>query len=529
MNKQKLIKVLQDNNVSFNSQLLNESVVGYANDENAVYAKRLYADLYLMAQYGIQNGFGKVSGAIKKISDFIAQLLNGTKYEIVNLTKMETQRQKILSGLGDLNGGINMNMKEELLKNLEDCIAVSDAIVSFRGDNAKLCEKLTESKAILEQLRTELDNVVDVLSVDAGNFQAAIFDILMDWRKAVSNYNCYSDNVQSLRQAISIAKDWGKLTQTVSRFNRAKEERDYYLYSPDYDDICGIIKAAPFAERTEGLRTAVTAYRENTAYLCDVESLKAKKQDLEDKLKSEEERIQRILQDLSNEYDQTVVAFQNGALDATTADRRCSDCEEEYARYEEELKDIKQDYSERISEIHDEIYQAGVDSRVREQLAGEFERVINMLERYRNTDPAKFVLLCSRVDFETMHDTLTGRASDNSRNELFTNIQAITNVVDQEVNEQRKVAAELTDIRKKAKQESHAQLTLQKEKEAKRKAEQAVSHVGRIGTAQSNEEASVKNMEARLKAGKLGGIKPPVGQNTNTNPDGTIPVGNDDK
>ena len=112
---------------------------------------------------------------------------------------------------------------------------------------------------------------------------------------------------------------------------------------------------------------------------------------------------------------------------------------------------------------------------------------------------------------------------------MFTNIQAITNVVDQEVNEQRKVAAELTDIRKKAKQESHAQLTLQKEKEAKRKAEQAVSHVGRIGTAQSNEEASVKNMEARLKAGKLGGIKPPVGQNTNTNPDGTIPVGNDDK
>lgn len=529
MNKQKLIKVLQDNNVPFNSQLLNESVVGYANDENAVYAKRLYADLYLMAQYGVQNGFGKVSGAIKKISDFIAQLLNGTKYEIVNLTKMEAQRQKIISGLGDLNGGINMNMKDELLKNLEDCIAVSDAIVSFRGDNANLCGRISESKTILEQLRTELDNVVDVTSKEAANFQAAIFDILMDWRMDVSKYNCYSDNVQKLRQAITQAKEWGKLTASVSRFNKAKENTDYYVYKSGYDDVCGIIKAAPYAERTEGLRTAVTMYREGTAYLCDVERLKAEKVELEEKLKSEEERIQGILNDLSNEYDQTMVAYQNGALDVTTADRRCADCEEEYARYEDELKEIKADYSERISELYAEIHEAGIDSRIREQLAGEFEKVINMLERYRNTDPAKFVLLCSRIDFNIMHDTLTGRASDNSRNELFTNIQAITKVVEEEVNEQRRVAAELSGIRKQAKQESHEQLILDKEKEAKRKKEQTVSHVGRIGNAQNTEEVSANNMAARMKVGKLGGIKPPVGQNTNTNSDGTIPVGNDDK
>ncbi|MGN0812141.1 MAG: hypothetical protein ACI4MQ_01340 [Candidatus Coproplasma sp.] len=531
MKKENLIKILKDNGVPFNSALSDEAVLGYANDENAVYAQRLYADLYLMAQYGVQNGFGKVRDEIKKISDFIAKLLNGTKYKIVNLTKMEAQRQKIMSGLGDLNGGMNMDMKNQLIKNLDDCIAVSDAIVSFRGDNEGLCSRIAESKKILLQIKGELENVVDVLSKQAANYQVTVFDILMDWRKDVSQYNCFSDNIQRLQTALSQVKEWSKLTSPVGRLGKAKAEKDYYVYSPKYDDVCGIIKAAPFAERTEGLRTAVTEYRESTAYLYNAERMKSELEGLESTLNSERDRLKARLTELSNEYEAIKVEYQNGDLDATTADRRCTACEDEYARYEDELKEIELDYTDRIADLRSEIHDADTNARIREDLAREYERIINMLEGYRNTDPAKFVLLCSHIDFGAMHDTLSGRATATSRNELFTNIQAIISVVEQEITDQRRVASELSEIRKQAKQERQEQVIMDREREIRRKSQQntTVSHVGRINSAQANEETSVKNMDARMKSGKLGGIKPPAGQNTNVNTDGTIPVDNDDK
>ncbi|MGN1103998.1 MAG: hypothetical protein ACI4QI_03900 [Candidatus Coproplasma sp.] len=530
MKKENLIKILQDNEVQFDSALLNEAVAGYANDENAVYAQRLYSDLFLMAQYGLQNGFGKVEPAIKKISSFIAKLLNGTKYKIVNLTDMEAKRQKILSGLGNLNGGINMDMKNQLMKNLEDCIAVSDAIVSFRGDNESLCNAIAESKKILLEIRDELGNVADVLSKQAANYQAEVFDILMDWRRDVSRYNCYTDNIQSLREALSKVKEWGKLTAAVGRFGRAKEKTDYYVYNPKYDDICGIIKAAPYAERTRGLRTAIATYRESTAYLCDVGRMSEELKTLEQNLASEKQRIQTRLAELSAEYDKATTDYQNGVIDATTADRKCSACEDEYASYEDELKELEDDYTERIAELRTDIHDAESDSRIRAKLADEYEKTINMIERYRNADPAKFVLLCSHINFNVMHDTLTGRATADSKNELFTNIQAITDVVEQEITEQRRVAAELEGIRKQAKQKSHEQLIIDKEREARHKDGQKItSNVGRISTARDSEAASAKNMETRLKSGGLGKIKPPAGQNTNVNADGTIPVGNDDK
>lgn len=526
MNKEQLIKILKDNEVYFNEALLNESIAGYSNDENAVYAKRLYNDLYLMATYGVQNGFKKVDDAIEKTSDLIAQLLNGSSYVMVNLSKMETQRQKILKSVGDLNGGINMDMKDELLKNLDDCIKVTDAIVSFRSDNENLCKRLTESKNLLLQIRAELDNVVDAQSKEAADYQSAIFDILMDWRSAVSGYNCYSDHVDQLKEAVEKAKEWGKLSASVKRFNRAQEKKHYYVYNPDYDDVSRIIKAAPYAERIDGLKESLADYRKGTTTIFNVERKKAQLQELEETLKSEKERLNGRLKELSDLFNAVKKQYQNGEINATSANQMCSAYNEEFTSCRDDLNRIEADYTMQITDLRKEIFDAGSDKRIRENVVREYETFLGKIENYRTTDPAMFVILCGRIDFKVLRDMLTGRASMQSREEMFTKIESITSVVENEINAQRKLGEELESIRKEQREERRVQEILDAKKREKNKVN-SPNVIGLNNTLNSEAEDK-KAMEAWMNMGGLGGIAD-FNKNSNDNTDGTIHVDNNDK
>ncbi len=85
-----------------------------------------------------------------------------------------------------------MDILNQLTGNLSDCITAADAIIIIRKENEPLCGKLTESKAVLEEIKETLSHVADAQSKNAAEYQVKIFEALMDWREAVSRYNCYS-------------------------------------------------------------------------------------------------------------------------------------------------------------------------------------------------------------------------------------------------------------------------------------------------------------------------------------------------
>lgn len=531
MQKEQLIEILKQNGVKFNKALLSESVAGYTSDENAEYALVLYEDLFRLAEYGVQFGFGKVKGKIKEISDLIAPLISGTSYVFVSLKDTETKRLKILKGVEELNRSINMDMKDQLMKNLDDCIAVADAITSFRGDDKELCENLAKSKAVLLSIKSELENVADVSSREAAECQARAFEILMDWRKAVSRYQCYSDSVKGLDAALEKVKEWRSRT-SVGR-GRAKADEDYYTYDPKYDDVSGIVSAAHFAERTKGLKNMLVNYRNSTALLYNVAQKKAMIQEAESGYFAERDRLNARIKELSDESDRVLTMYQNGEMDAVVADAKCSDYEAEIARCEDSLQAETEDYEYRISGLRQDLADAEEATRIRNRLAQSFEDFVQTLDTFRITDPAKFVLFCSRLNFEDVYDAFSGRLSAERTSELFTTIQAITTVVENEIITQRRTAREFVAIRDRSRAAQREKLLEEQEREKRaRERNQPVREVGtdRLNRVKSTEEASKKSMEERLRARNLAAGKPTEGdKNPQESADGTIHVGNDEK
>ncbi|MGN1373295.1 MAG: hypothetical protein ACI4VK_04535 [Candidatus Coproplasma sp.] len=537
MDKKTLFEILKQNGVKFNTAILDEEVDGYASDENEAYSQTLYDDLFLLAQYGMQNGFKSVSKKILQLTDYIAKLLNGTKYKSVNLAKMETERSKLMGSPAKVKEGINMDMKDVVLQNLNDCIKVTESILSFRSDNQTLCGRLNESKEILLQIRAELENVSDVMSKQAGEYQVDVFNILLDWRADVGLYQCFTENVESLRGALAKVKEWSKLTKAVSFWNKAKAGEDFYdTYNPQVDDIYGIIKGSSYAERTDALRTSVAEYREHTRKLNDVEGMRADLAALKNEHAAETDRINASITAINNEMKEVIVAGMNGELDQATVDRRCTAYEDQIADYQSELAEVNEDFNSRIIELNEEIQFAGSDTRIRDDLAREFDKVIKRLENYRTTDPAKFTLFCSRIDFTTMLKMLSGRASQESVSELYTSIQAITSVVEEEIRVHRMNAAQLTYIRRDARRVAQEQLIADKEDEALNNPNVHTTRTRNTAAVNTNQaaddEARRRNAERAARLGLNVSPAPQENQQQQTEQrsaiDDIIPIGNDD-
>ncbi|MCM1236654.1 MAG: hypothetical protein NC489_41790, partial [Ruminococcus flavefaciens] len=272
MTREQLLIILRDNGVRYDRALEREATEGFVSDECAAKAEEIYNDLYRMAAYGVQNGFSKCDDDIRELTKLIASLICGTSRKTVNLSKTELKRQQILKGATYLRKEINMDMVNQLVSNVNACITAAEAIASIRKDNEKLCAKLEESQEVLREIKQALADVADGTSKNAAEYQVKIFEALMEWRAAVSRYNCFTDDIVKLRGALDVAKEWQKLTATVRK--QAKRNEDYYEYSEDMDDISFIVSAAGYAERTEGMRDHLADFRKQTELIYSAEALR---------------------------------------------------------------------------------------------------------------------------------------------------------------------------------------------------------------------------------------------------------------
>ena len=519
MTKEQLFKILDDNGVKYDKTVEREGADGYVNDECAAVADRIYEDLFKMASYGVNYGFSKCEEDIKELIKLVVSLISGTSRKEVNLVKTEKKRAQITGDAKYLKKEIDMDILNQLLGNLNDCIRAAEAISTIRKDNEILCAKLTESKAVLEEMRETLSHVADASSRLAAEKQVKIFDALMAWREAVSRYNCYSDTVDGLKEALGVAKEWAALSATVRK--NAKRGEDYYEYNEGCDDVGLIIHAAKFAERTEGMREHLSDFRNQTELLYSVEAIQSEITRTQNEYLSERDRINRRLGEIKEETDSVLYSYQNGETDAVEADMKVADLDDEAADLEEELKNLQEDYDEESRDLKTQLRDAQGGSRVRDKIAKNFEDFVKKIEAYRNTDPAMFVTLCERIDFNGVYDTLTGRLSDRDIEEVYISVRTVIEETEKDVRRQRENLYGFNKIKDKMRESRRKdEKVLREQEEARRQ---------RLGTPSArggalDEDAAKKRLESRL--ARRTGEAPATEDKTKAAP---FNINNDDK
>lgn len=522
MTKEQLFKILNDNGIKYDRTVEREGTEGYVNDGCAALAEDIYGDLFNMATYGVNYGFSKCEDDIKELTKLIASLIAGTSRKEVNLAKTDKKRAQIVHDAKYLRKEFDMDIINQLTGNLNDCISAADAITAIRKDNQTLCGKLSDSKAVLEEIKETLSHVADASSKNAAEYQVKIFEALMDWREAVSRYNCYSDTVDGLKRALEVAKEWQKLSATVRK--NAKRNVDYYEYKEDCDDVGFIIHAAKFAERTDGMREHLNDFRNQTALLYSVEALQGELSRMQTEYLSGRDKINKRLSEIREETDGVLFAYQNGEIDAVEADMKVADLDDEAADLEEQLKNMQEDYNYESQDLKLQLRDAQGGSRVRDKIAKNFEDFVKKIEAYRNTDPAMFVILCERIDFNGVYDTLTGRLSDKDIDGVYISVETVIREAEEDIRRQRRNLSGFNKINDRMRENRRREEKILREQEdARRQRLQGQTATARGGAA--SEGDAKKRLENRL--AKRAGAATPSADDKNTV--APFSIRNDDK
>lgn len=526
MTKEQLFNILKDNGIRYDRTVEKESTEGFVSDECAEYAEGVYADLYKMAEYGVNYGFSKCEEDIKDLIKIISSLIVGTSRKTVVLAKVDLKRQQIVKGANYLKKEIDMDMLNQLMNNVNACISAAEAIITIRKDNEILCGKLQESKSVLEEMKETLSHVADAASKNAAEYQVKIFEALMEWRDAVSRYNCYTDTVNGLKAALEEAKKWQSLTATVRK--NAKRNQDYYEYRDDMDDVGLIIKAARFAERTDGMREHLNSFRNQTTLLYGVEALQGELARAQSDFLAERDKANARLSEIKQETDELLFKYQNGEMDAVEADMKVADLDDEAADLEEQLKNLKEDYDYESEDLKAQIRDAQSGSRVRDKIAKNFENFVTRIEAYRQTDPAMFVILCERIDFNGVYDTLTGRLTDKDVDEVYVSVETVIRETEEDIKRQRRSLSGFNKINDRMRDQRRQEERILREQNAERRQRmQERTPVAGARTSVNAEEDAKKRLESRL-ARRSGAPQPADGESLGENSD-PLNLRNEDK
>ncbi len=293
---------------------------------------------------------------------------------------------------------------------------------------------------------------------------------------------------------------------------KAKAGEDYYEYNGEYDDIELILGAARFAERTDGLRGHLSAFKKQTDLMYSVSALEDKKKQLTDKLNGQKEDLEKRLAVNKGEYDSLMYQYQNGTIDSVEADKKMSRLEDEQDYISEQLQNLQEDYDFEVEGIDLDLQDARSASGVRDKIADNFEKVISKIEAYKSMDPAMFVMLAERIDFNGIYDTLTGRLDDNETAAVYGKVETVIRETEEDLARQRKSSKRFDRINQKTRDRRREEERVLREQEEERRARMRSGRtsLSEGGKAQSSEEEAKERMARRM-ARRAG---------TNVNPNG---------
>ena len=276
-----LVRVLDDNKISYNQGIKNSLNTSYANDSVNLLNERIIEYLYKLSYKCVANGLTKKElESIAELSTIDTKLQKVKKEK--DIQKFETKVEEII-----MNNPVEIKKEGMILESYKWIEVVNNCAIIMLN-RAKKESEINYYKAVLERCENAfklLDNCKDSNSKRALEFESVVCQELNKYAVLLSQRNT---TLHSLNDTFDKVDDalmkWGKLTQAVSKRDIQK---DYWRYQQD-NRAQLIVDTENYREDLVVLREKLDSYAEATQ---DVKKQYDKKLE---SIKADQERINEI-------------------------------------------------------------------------------------------------------------------------------------------------------------------------------------------------------------------------------------------
>ncbi len=397
----------------------------------AALAERIVGGMWDMCRHGINNGFdGGVKNALDGLSDIVVALSELGNEQIGKLTKYTVKAEALLKK--ELSGRKScVNAALPVAECIESCKRAADVIIELREGGkgfSNIDENqfalLRESRTVLDEASQSLDSVLDTSSRSAQEKAESVIKLMQLWREDCVRLVCTGSSVNYLNDAKLEIEAWGKLSEEVSRRERAKENITF----DDSDELSNLIKSKAAIESLD------TFMRRMESEKADIELEKARIEERENAAREKRDKLNAELESLEAEKAKVIDDVRNGA-DLKAGNRK--------------IKDIKQKMDDvylKIGGLDD----GGMPDFValeladRQEIYNELEKITGILVSNR-IDLGFLAETVEYIDFNALIDLLGGRTTESSKTNSISSIHGIYASLNEKLENRRKTLQQMRD------------------------------------------------------------------------------------
>lgn len=350
-----------------------------------------------------KQGFKHIKDEITKITGLVVKISKqSTASDIKEITKeAENLKKNAEKEIIPLKEG-EVDMKNEVIKRID---AYKDGVevlmnVDMAEDRRPI---LTESLVKLEQIKSEMNNIIDSTSPEAYQYAKSIVDGLKVWADEVAKFNHNDNTNKILDKAVSDAKSWNTVNKTKSGIFgiRKKVNIDEIRFESEDFDKCDLLT------QTANSKEYVTRTSNFIKNIADYERLIKARYD--------------------NEKNEQALAEYNKRVEEIEAEKTA--LKNKYANGEisrEEVGDIAAELKDELDELNDDIYD--VKEKIADNREGfkghkyvfdTLESLLSTINHYRATADLNMVTFIGQyIDFDALYNLMHGTASREDDNSI---------------------------------------------------------------------------------------------------------------
>ncbi|MDE6029425.1 MAG: hypothetical protein K2F90_03795 [Clostridiales bacterium] len=420
------VKSIQDvarkNGLSLNKKFTESYLTGHSMfDGPKELGDRIVNGMWDMCVHGINNGFdGTCKSALDGLSDIVVALTELGNEQIGKLTKYSVKADGLLQKELQARKEV-INVAEPLKECINTSIVAVNTMTELRSSgqgllnvNERQFELLEQSREILNQILTAMDNIGDTSSRTAqGRSDEAIAAVKV-WREDCSRNNLQSGSIAKLKKALEIVEAWAALNVGVTRKERVKEQHAFR----NNDALASVVEGRASLEMLDTFLNRMATEK------ADISAIRAQ---IDERDKARQDKIdecEKGLDDIKKQKADIVAAFQNGEFDLATADRKIKS-----------LKPKEDDLLYTVSTLREsngpDYLKASLEQR--EAIYNELESVIGVLGQFKN-DLVLLSDIIYGVDFNALIDMMGGRLSDKNQSIAIESIHSIIAGINDSIN-----------------------------------------------------------------------------------------------
>lgn len=386
---QKLVEILDANNIDYAKKFDEIEVRGYDSDECRSLSYEIRQDIENLLKIGFRQGIdANIENAITNLTKIAVQM---SKYKVaLDIDKYVSERQKIMQITNKYRGDkIMVDIKQEVLKYIDDSLSgLENLIVREKaGYNVSI---LNTSKELLEELRQKVDNVYDTTSKQANE---KALDLLGDskyglfaWRDYLGRNMIFDSVNDHIREAIDEADKWSAITE-APRKRDIVDESKAVKYEPDI--FTSYSKLSSVQDKGDAF----------FARLKDFEQQFSVQSEYYDKIKEVNSQIMEIQKEIGD----IMQKMDNGEIYEEEADIQISMLEQDIEIKEDE----RNQYRASIRMMNNNIL-------AMRRLITKFKRLEFIYRMYQQIEPNLFYTMFSYIDFRQFINVLSYGASEDN-------------------------------------------------------------------------------------------------------------------